>query len=208
MTEKKSVNVYDFDGTIYQGDSSIDFWKFCARRHPKTLMNLPTFGISYIKYLFGRCDKTELKESFFSFLRYLSNVDADISLFWDNHYSKIHSWYLPERDDSDVIISASPDFLLNPVAERFGVSLIASRVDKMSGKFSGKNCKGEEKVRRFSVEFPDVRISRFYSDSLSDSPLAVLSDEAYLISDDSILPWCKSVHGENPSSKFSISRKE
>lgn len=31
---KKSMRViaYDFDGTIYDGDSSIDFYKFCIKK--------------------------------------------------------------------------------------------------------------------------------------------------------------------------------
>ena len=29
------MNVYDFDKTIYAGDSTIDFWKFCMIRYPR-----------------------------------------------------------------------------------------------------------------------------------------------------------------------------
>ena len=29
------MNVYDFDKTIYDGDSSVDFYKFSLKRHPK-----------------------------------------------------------------------------------------------------------------------------------------------------------------------------
>ena len=28
------IDVYDFDGTIYDGDSTVDFVRFCLRRHP------------------------------------------------------------------------------------------------------------------------------------------------------------------------------
>ena len=28
------IDVYDFDGTIYDGDSTVDLVKFCIRRHP------------------------------------------------------------------------------------------------------------------------------------------------------------------------------
>ncbi len=28
------IDVYDFDGTIYDGDSTVDFTRFCLRRHP------------------------------------------------------------------------------------------------------------------------------------------------------------------------------
>lgn len=26
------MNVYDFDGTVYRGDSTVDFWLFCLRK--------------------------------------------------------------------------------------------------------------------------------------------------------------------------------
>ena len=189
MTGNPSVNVYDFDDTIYRGDSTLDFWKFCARRHPKVLLSLPRVGVSFCRYLFGRCGKTAFKEVFFSFLRFVPDVEAEVSAFWNEHESKIQHWYLSQKHDADVIISASPEFLLKPAAERLGVSLIASRVDETSGMFSGENCKGEEKVRRFATEYPGVEIGKFYSDSLSDTPLAKLAHEAYIVSGDEFIPW-------------------
>lgn len=183
------MNVYDFDDTIYRGDSTLDFWKFCARRHPKTLLSLPKVGISFLKYLFGRSSKTEFKEAFFSFLRYVPNVEAEVSVFWERHFSRIQSWYLAQMQSSDVIISASPEFLLRPVADRLGVSLIASCVDERIGEFSGENCKGDEKVRRFGAEYPGVGIEKFYSDSLSDTPLAELARDAFVVSNDDFVLW-------------------
>ena len=41
------MNVYDFDGTIYDGDSSIDFYLFCIKRKPSILFR------SIIKQLSG-----------------------------------------------------------------------------------------------------------------------------------------------------------
>ena len=35
------IDVYDFDGTIYDGDSTVDFTRFCLRRHPAVLAGLP-----------------------------------------------------------------------------------------------------------------------------------------------------------------------
>ena len=183
------MNVYDFDDTIYRGDSTLDFWKFCARRHPKVLLSLPRVGVSFCRYLFGRCGKTAFKEVFFSFLRFVPDVEAEVSAFWNEHESKIQHWYLSQKHDADVIISASPEFLLKPAAERLGVSLIASRVDETSGMFSGENCKCEEKVRRFATEYPGVEIGKFYSDSLSDAPLAKLAHKAFVVSGDEFIPW-------------------
>ena len=37
------IDVYDFDGTIYDGDSTVDFVFFCLRRHPGVIAGLPQF---------------------------------------------------------------------------------------------------------------------------------------------------------------------
>ena len=35
------MNVYDFDKTIYDGDASLDFWKFSVKRKPSLALYLP-----------------------------------------------------------------------------------------------------------------------------------------------------------------------
>ena len=35
------IDVYDFDGTLYDGDSTADYVLFCLRRHPALLLSLP-----------------------------------------------------------------------------------------------------------------------------------------------------------------------
>ena len=35
------MNVYDFDKTIYDGDASLDFWKYSVKRQPLLVFYLP-----------------------------------------------------------------------------------------------------------------------------------------------------------------------
>ena len=42
--------LYDFDGTIYDGDSSVDFFKYCLKKNPKIKKMLPKIGLKFIKY--------------------------------------------------------------------------------------------------------------------------------------------------------------
>ena len=42
------INVYDFDKTIYDGDSTIDFWIFCLKRNKTILLNIPKIVLTYI----------------------------------------------------------------------------------------------------------------------------------------------------------------
>ena len=140
------MNVYDFDKTIYDGDSTVHFWLFCSRRHPGVFVRcLPRLMKGAVLYAFGRIPKEDWKERFFSFLNYLPSNETMVSSFWEIHFAKIKKWYLDQKQDSDVIISASPVFLLEPVSKRLGVSLIATEVDPRTGRFSGRNCSGGKK---------------------------------------------------------------
>ena len=78
------------------------------------------------------------------------------------------------------------------MTDRLGIRLIATNMDKHTAKIDGLNCHSDEKVRRFYKEFPeDTVVENFYSDSLSDTPLAKLADKAYLIVDkgQTPVPW-------------------
>lgn len=184
------MNTYDFDQTIYEPDSSYSFVMYCLRRHTRAVLRvLPGVAAASVKYFLKCVDTKTLKEQVFSFLPYLEDVDGVVAQFWAEHWKGIGGWYLAQKKDDDIIISASPEFLLKPVAEKLGVRLIATRMDKRTGKIDGQNCHDAEKVRRFREEYPGAHTEEFYSDSLSDSPMAALADRAFLVSKGSLSPW-------------------
>lgn len=175
------MNVYDFDGTIYNGDSTIEFFLYSLKRNPQLLKFFPEQIGSAVLYGLRKMEKTQFKEKFFCFLKVI-NTDELVESFWNNNQRKIYSWYLSQRDTEDIVISASPEFLVKPICQRLGIEhVIASKVDSRSGKFSGKNCWGKEKVHRLIEEYQITHINKFYSDSKSDLPLARIADEAYFI---------------------------
>lgn len=184
------MNVYDFDRTIYRGDSTWDFYFFILCRHPSVLLDLPSQLSPYTKNKAKRTDKTILKEMFFRFLHRIPDIDRDVRRFWDRNEKKIHKWYHNIKQPDDVIISASPEFLLEEIRRRLGAGfLIASKVDKTTGKFIGKNCRGAEKVVRFTEVFGTDVVDRFYSDSDSDEPMAKLAQNAYFVKRKQIKSW-------------------
>jgi len=183
-------NVYDFDKTIYLGDSTFDFYLFCIGKEPLVLVGIPAVIWQFILFCFGMKSMTELKSVFFTFLKHLEGIDALLEEFWDRNQSKIAAFYMSGRRDSDIIASASPEFLLKPMMRRMGLShLFASQVDRRTGHFNGVNCKGAEKVRRLREAMPDITIGEFYSDSLSDQPLAELSEKAFIVKNGAVIPW-------------------
>lgn len=185
------MNVYDFDKTIYKNDSTADFYLFCLKRHPSVLLLLPSLIYALLLWGLGKLTKTEFKERFYRFLTKIPDINEELELFWDKNEHKIKAFYLKNQKDDDVVISASPEFLLKPICKRLGINhLQASRVDKYSGKYDSLNCWGAEKVSRFYLVFDkNAEIEEFYSDSLSDTPLANISKTSYIVLGENLLPW-------------------
>ena len=177
------MNVFDFDKTIFHGDSTAKFYKYCIVKYPKILKHLPSMACAFAGYyVFKKGTKTQCKEVFYRFLKEIPDVDKAVENFWEKNYDGIFDWYKKIRNDSDIVISASPEFLLEGVCKKLGVAkMMASVVDKNTGKYCGENCHGEEKVRRFYEYIPDGEIDEFYSDSISDLPLAKISQKAFVI---------------------------
>ena len=176
------MNVYDFDGTIYQKDSSVEFYKFIIRKNPFIFYKCASRQLlAFIKYMLKTTSKEELKSDFFSFLKYI-DVDQFLDEFVSSEMKYINQWYLSQHAKDDVIISASPAFLVNSFADKLNVkNVIASLVDRRTGKFYSMNCYGEEKVKRFKQLYPLQSIECFYTDSKKDLPMARLATHAFLV---------------------------
>ena len=183
------MNVYDFDKTIYDGDSSADLIKFALFRHPAALLTVPSMGIYGLGYFLGLCKKERFKEKAFSFVRFVPDMDKLLDEFWSKHRHKIMKWYLEQKSEDDIIVSASSRFALEPVCRHLKVKLIATDVDSRTGKFTGLNCHGEEKVKRLRSIFPEAEVDSFYSDSRSDTPLAKTAKKAYIVKRGKLAPW-------------------
>lgn len=183
------MNIYDFDKTVYNGDSTVDFFKFILKKHPSVLACVPKIFFAAVGYKLGKYSTKRFKEVFFSFLPKLKDIPSDVDEFWERNEKKIKKWYTDIKRADDLVISASPCFLLLPICKALKVSLIATEMDINTGKIIGENCKGEEKVRRLREKYGDIEIDRFYSDSLSDLPLAEISRRAYLVNGSEISEW-------------------
>ena len=193
----KDMNVFDFDKTIYYNDSTRDFVLWCFRHYPKTLLYLPLIGYATVRYYaFHIGTKTEFKEKMYRFLKAIKGKE-DVERFWKEKISGIKPFYKEIHKDDDVIISASPEFLLKPLEKKLNITVIASNVDINTGKYDGLNCYHAEKVKRFRELYPDGKIDTFYSDSYSDEPLALLADKAYIVDGDTLIDWDYTHHKKN-----------
>ena len=183
------INVYDFDKTIYYNDSTSDFYVFCLKRHPSVAKHFPKTALAFIMFLLGIKTKTQFKEVMYEFLLEV-DIEKDLPDFWESHKCRIKPFYLQHKKADDVIISASPEFLLEPICSDLGVGcLMASKVDPKTGKYTGINCHGKEKVRRFREKYGESPIDEFYSDAYCDTPLALIAGQSFMVKGDSVNKW-------------------
>ena len=188
------MNVYDFDNTLLRGDSTARFFAYCLAHYPRMWRDIPAQAANGLLFVLRLREKQAFKQRMLHFLALIGDVDAAVDAFWRKNLSRIKAWYPLRYRPDDVVISASPEFLIRPACAKLGIGcVIGSPVDKRTGRFLGPNCHGQEKVSRFRARFPDGRIEEFYSDSHSDDPLAALAGRAYLVKGERLLPWRRGV---------------
>ena len=184
----QSYDIYDFDKTIYKGDSSIHFYFFCLSKKPGLLVYLPYQLWHLILFLMKLEDRNTFKKHFFVFLRGLDDTATVVEWFWQSHYQKIKPWYQDKDHSKDVIISASPEFLLQPLVGKLKpYRLIATHMDPANGLINGKNCRGQEKVVRLRQVLGKPMVKKAYSDSLADLPILSMAEEGFIVKGDKIL---------------------
>ena len=183
------MNVYDFDNTILRGDSTARFFAWCLARTPRMWLDAPGQLANAALFVLRLRKKQAFKQRMLRFVT-MVDLEAQLARFWEKNLARVKPFYLRVRREDDVVISASPEFIIRPACEALGVAcVLGSPVDARTGRFLGANCHGAEKVRRFYEAFPGGEIDDFYSDSYSDQPLASLAKCAFMVRGERVLPW-------------------
>ncbi len=176
------INIYDFDHTIYDGDCTVDYYLFCIRHNPLLLKFLPYQFFHFLLYALRIEERATFKSNFFVYLCGINDIERSVSSFWKSHYQNIKDWYIQTNHKRDVIISASPLFLLTPAFDQLhALALIATEVNPTTGSIIGENCRGEEKVSRLKKIYEEPVVESAYSDSLSDLPILRLAQKPYIV---------------------------
>lgn len=186
------MNIYDFDDTIYDGDTFVDIIKYSLVKHPLITLGsifktIPLFK----KYKKKKIEFEQVKEVLLSFLFKIKNRDEYIDKFIESKKNKIKKWYYENQKENDLIISASYELWIKPFCNKIGIkNVIATRTDN-NGRIIGKNCKREEKVRRLYELFPNAKIIESYSDSASDIPMLEIAKKPFVVENDNVIPYSK-----------------
>lgn len=184
------MRVYDFDGTVYDGESSVDFFLWSLKKHPENLKLLPKVLKMLWRYKRLKVSEEELfcaiAKYGVEFLRRFDDIEKEISLFWDSHEKKIKKWYLEQKTPEDVFLTASPDILVGELARRIGVRhTIASKIDLKGGEVVSL-CYRKNKCARFCEEFPDTEMEEFYTDSENDREVFKMAQRVYIVRGNSL----------------------
>ena len=191
MEEDEGMNVYDFDKTIFPGDCAIGFCFWCMNRHPKLWFTFfPKAVINLVLRKTGLMSEAEMQRKFFGYLTLIDDFDEQIKLYWDENEKKISSWYLKQKRPDDLIISASPTCIIEPIAKRLGVNFMATEFDREFGVYVNNMMYAKEKAK-YIIDHGFPMIENFYSDSLSDTPLALCAEKAYLVTNNAstVIDW-------------------
>ncbi len=167
MSDNK-FDLYDFDKTVYPQDSETVFLFYCILHRPYLIIMCPYLLLNLILFFLGFGDK--YKGKCFSFLRFLDG-EKMAEKFWKNQKKNIYPVFEPEnRGERPVVVcSASPEFFLKPICEKYGVhTLIATRMNPKTGEILGSNCKDKQKPLRLAEAMPNAEFVNVYSDSLKN----------------------------------------
>ncbi|MBQ9517094.1 MAG: haloacid dehalogenase-like hydrolase [Eubacterium sp.] len=181
------IDIYDFDKTIVPFDSGTLFVGYCLLHYPWCILWMPVVVAGLVLMLARVITFTQFKRICFMFVPMIPKEKA-VKGFWNRHEKQVHGWFKADRKRYSVVISASPDFLLEEIDRRLGFDkLICTRHNPITGAIIGENCRGAEKVRRLYEEFDrdEIKVVDVYSDSLKHDKyiFALAGGKCYHISD-------------------------
>ena len=192
------LSVYDFDKTIYNGETLNDFYRFYLIKKPWKIYTVIFQLWYFLLYVLKIINLEKLKENFLRFLNGENTGELKklIREFWEKKESKINLWVkdeiLKNKKETEILvaISASPTFLIIDRLRLMGFDVVIGtdflfESTKFHSHITSKNCKNYEKVKRLDKWAEDNNIQydivNFYSDSIADKPLFDLAEHKYWI---------------------------
>ena len=185
------MNAYDFDNTIYDGESIYDFFLFCLKKDYKLAKFFPLILLRLIEYKINLLKIERVYELTEIIIKYISNKDIDINElcieFWKLNNYKIKLQFLKMLKSDDLIITGCPDFLIEYVKDKLNVdNILCSEFDLETYKLNFV-CLGENKIKAYKEKFGNKKINKFYTDSLMDKPFMQLAEEVYWVKKDKVM---------------------
>ena len=201
MSTPTAFAFFDFDDTLAKGDSILPYLLFCIRRGLAPRRQLFRAAIAFLRWKLQPSTGRAAKETTLSFITGHTVEEMDEiarDFFRDEQRSRFFSSGIShlEKHRRDgvktIVVSASSDVYMRVLPEFMAVDhVICTTCEVVDGRYTGKvgkNCKGEEKVRRIQEWLDanglaiDKESSFGYGDSPSDAPMLLLTASPRLVS--------------------------
>lgn len=191
---------FDFDDTLAKGDSIFPFLLYCIKRGYAPKAQLFKAAAGFLRWKLQPSSGRAVKEMTLSFIKgrtveEMDNLARDFfrdvqqKFFFEDAAPELFS--LREKGVKIVVVSASSDLYMKVLPEFLPVDKVISTVcETREGCYTGKigkNCKGDEKVRRIHDWLKaqgltiDKERSAGYGDSPSDAPMLLLTAAPTLV---------------------------
>lgn len=190
------VAAFDFDGTLTDGGSVFDFLVAVAGRRAVLEAGAALAPELVRAALAGGTAADETKQRLFT--RVLAGIEAipvhEVAAEFGTRHVAAHlrsdvrrrlEWHRC-RGDAVVVVSASPEVYVAVAAEHLGADgAVATRLEvdadgRFTGRYEGRNCRGEEKVRRLRLWIRerdlDGRLLWAYGNSRGDLRMLRMAD--------------------------------
>lgn len=187
------IVAFDFDGTLTIRDSFTAFlrWRAGPARWALGLARLTPAVVTYVRDRDrGRIKAASVREFLGGLDR--STLEAEAEQFAEFIWPRFirpdalacwQDW--GDKGAHRVIVTASPEITVAPFARRLGAeALLGTHMafdddDRVTGGFTGPNCRGEEKVRRLRAAYGDnVQLAAAYGDTSGDTEMLAFAAEA------------------------------
>ena len=190
---KKGIAFFDFDGTITKKDTLLEIIKFQKGKYEfyKGFFLLsPYLAAMKIKILSNQVVKEKVLRYFFEgisehqFQKKCTEFSEKIlpQLIRPKALEMIHE--LKQKNFEVIIVSASPNNWFQDWCRRNNILFISTTLEvidgKITGKINGKNCHGEEKVKRIkqSYNLSEYETIYCFGDTKGDKPMLKLATHA------------------------------
>ena len=191
---KKGIAFFDFDGTVTSKDTLLAFIRY-SKGTRGLLWGFFRNSLHLVAYKLNLASNQTAKEKILQF--FFKNMPVEEFNSVCLQFSTLHLPGLIRKQAMDeiiklqkegtlvVVVSASPENWIRAWTDASGVQLIASRLEekdgRITGKILGRNCYGEEKVRRIleKHQVNEYEIVYAYGDTRGDLPMLNLATRAY-----------------------------
>lgn len=189
----KKLYCFDFDGTLTQSDTMFLYLKFYnpSLYYLNFARHIPLFILLKMKL----ADAEKVKRNFIASIikgEKKEKLDKKSMEFFEKYYPKlIRKSALDfiknmDRDKTEsLMVTASLDIWTEPFARKFGMTLLATQAEYkdgvFTGKFIGKNCNNEEKVKRIETAINGRKFDKTiaFGDTSSDKPMLRWATESH-----------------------------